>query len=87
MQLRFNGGFKLVRQQQKVVVAPVQQQEVEIPLIELETKPLPDPKTYMVLATRKVDGDTILTVSDRKTGNIYVITHPQHYQTSKHQAS
>jgi hypothetical protein len=74
MQLRFNGGFKLVRQQQKAVVVSVQEQEVEISMI--EPKPLPDPKTYMVLSTRKVDGVTVQTVSDKKTGNIYVITFP-----------
>ena len=85
MQLYFNGGFKLVRQQQKAVVAPVQ--EVEIPMIEEQPKKLPDPKTYMVLVTRKVDGVTIQTVSDRKTGNIYVIELPPPDQTSKPQAS
>jgi hypothetical protein len=77
MQLHFNGGFKLVRQQQKAVVVPVQEeQHVEIPMTEPEVNPLPDPKTYMVLSTRKVDGVTVKTVSDRKTGNIYVITLP-----------
>jgi hypothetical protein len=77
MQLQFNGGFKLVRQQQKAVVVPVQEeQHVDIPMAEPEVKPLPDPKTYMVLSTRKVDGVTVKTVSDKKTGNIYVITLP-----------
>jgi len=30
----------------------------------------------MVLSTRKIDGMIVKTVSDRKTGNIYVITLP-----------
>ena len=65
--LVFNGGFR--------VVQPLPQstpkedvKEVEVPVVH------PDPSTYMVLSTRKIDGVTVKTVSDRATGNVFVLT-------------
>lgn len=72
-----NGRIKVLQPSQpqqpvQVSVQDVSVQTVEIPT--LETKPLPDPSTYMVLTTRKIDGHTVKTVSDKKTGNVFVIT-------------
>ena len=71
-----NGKFRILRQQQQPVRTPVQDVSVsiEIPMLEEDIKILPDPSTYMVLFTRKVDGHTVKTVSDKKTGNVFVIT-------------
>jgi hypothetical protein len=69
-----NGKFQLLRppQQQQPVQTPAQ--DVSVPMLEEHIKTLPDPSTYMVLFTRKVDGHTVKTVSDKKTGNVFVIT-------------
>lgn len=72
-----NGRFSIVRltkQKQQPVQTPAQDvvQTVEVPTYQ-ET-PKPDPSTYMVLSVRKVDGVTVKTVSDRKTGNVFVLT-------------
>ena len=69
----------IVRQQPQeqpaqVPVQDVTVQYVEVPTFKPKPKPVPDPSTYMVLSTRKIDGVAVQTVSDRKTGNIYVIT-------------
>ena len=67
--LKLDGGrFRVIRQQQPTQT-PVQD-VVEIPVVQT---PKPDPKTYMVLFTRKVDGITVQTVVDKKTGNVFVI--------------
>jgi hypothetical protein len=71
-----NGKFRILRQQQQPVQTPAQDVSVsiEIPMLEEPVKSVPDPSTYMVLFTRKVDGHTVKTVSDKKTGNVFVIT-------------
>jgi hypothetical protein len=72
--LKLDGGrFRTIRPQQptQTPVQDVSVQTVEIPTVQIKAKP--DPKTYMVLFTRKVDGVTIQTVADKKTGNVFVI--------------
>lgn len=71
--LKLDGGkFRIIQQQQQPPVqTPVEEVSVEVPVF---LHPKPDPKTYMVLFTRKVDGVTIQTVADKKTGNVFVIT-------------
>jgi hypothetical protein len=69
------GRFTIVRQQPQEQPAQTPVQDVRVQYVEVPTyQPKPDPSTYMVLSTRKIDGVTVQTVSDRKTGNIYVIT-------------
>lgn len=76
--LKLDGGrFHVIRQQQPTqtpvqdVSVKIQVETVEIPVV--QTKPKPDPKTYTVLFTRKVDGVIVQTVADKKTGNVFVI--------------
>jgi hypothetical protein len=64
-----SGRFRIIRQQQ-TPAQDVSVQTIEIPVIQ---PPKPDPNTYMVLFTRKVDGVTVQTVVDKKTGNVFVI--------------
>lgn len=74
------GKFSFVRlssspQQQQSAQTPVQDvsvQTVEVPTYQ-ET-PKPDPSTYMVLSVRKIDGVIVKTVSDRKTGNVFILS-------------
>lgn len=68
-----NGKFQFLRPQQPVQT-PVQDVSVELPILAEPIKTRPDPSTYMVIATRKIDGIVVKTVSDKKTGNVYVIT-------------
>ena len=75
--LKLDGGrFRFISPQpQQPVQTPVQDvsvQTVEVPVV--QPTPKPDPKTYMVLFTRKVDGVTVQTVADKKTGNVFVLT-------------
>jgi hypothetical protein len=73
-----NGRFTIIRttqqQKQQSVQTPVQDvvQTVEVPIHQETVKP--DPSTYMVLSVRKIDGVTVKTVSDRKTGNVFILT-------------
>ena len=69
-----NGKLQLLRpppQQQPVRISV---QDVSVPMLEEPVKSVPDPSTYIVLFTRKVDGHTVKTVSDKKTGNVFIIT-------------
>jgi hypothetical protein len=74
------GKFCVVRsphQQQQpaqVSVQDVSVQTVEVPTYQDPEAPKPDPSTYMILSIRKVDGVTVKTVSDRKTGNVFILT-------------
>jgi hypothetical protein len=72
--LKLDGGrFRTIRSQQptQTSVQDVSVQTVEIPTVQNKSKP--DPKTYMVLFTRKIDGVTVQTVADKKTGNVFVL--------------
>lgn len=71
-----NGKFQFLQPQkpQQPVQTPVQDVSVELPVLAEPIKTRPDPSTYMVIATRKIDGVVVKTVSDKKTGNVYVIT-------------
>ncbi len=70
-----NGRIKVLRPSQPQQPAQVSVQDVSVQTVEIPTlKQLPDPSTYMVLTTRKIDGHTVKTVSDKKTGNVFVIT-------------
>ena len=70
------GKFRVLRSShQQQQPAQVSVQDVSVSVIEIPMlKQLPDPSTYMVLTTRKIDGHTVKTVSDKKTGNVFVIT-------------
>lgn len=69
--LKLDGGrFRVIRQQQPTQTPVQDVSVVEIPVVQT---PKPDPKTYMVLFTRKVDGVIVQTVVDKKTGNVFVI--------------
>jgi hypothetical protein len=69
-----NGKFQILRPPQQQQPVRISVQDVSVPMLEEPVKSVPDPSTYMVLFTRKVDGHTVKTVSDKKTGNVFIIT-------------
>jgi hypothetical protein len=69
-----NGKFQILRPPQQQQPVRISAQDVSVPMLEEPIKSVPDPSTYMVLFTRKVDGRTVKTVSDKKTGNVFIIT-------------